>query len=842
MLWQRVKNNLQTKPSFWKARRFFSEKVFFSFFKHIYRIRFNYREEKISSNILKRTLTSLLLNIIYAVFFVAVFEFLYKISPYKIPFQITENEVGLLISTIIIVSGVFLGLYFTAISAIAGNLFMRATEDLQNLFIRERKGRQYIRTLVLTTVIGIFYLLVRAFSYSISPLGPIVITLLALYSVIRFMTLGSQTFYFIHPIEASATITGDAAYSIQNATVNGFGWDKSFLQSHYKKQAERALNTLNSLISFGIDVIKLSEEQLVTIARYAGGLLDYYFDEKDKIPTESHWYKRKFQFQNWIFADSSELMLALNTGTSLSPKSIKDRTWFEKECIDIILRLFNYFIKKRQWESAHVCIEILVSVTEKIGSDFYDDIGGLVIAKVQDAIEKSAISLNPTNKEGEKGQLALIDGLGMLGIAALLGLLRYVDKRDSEKVVLEIKAIDWTKDNSIYLSDLPGKMLSSLESTAREYKTERIIEKRRISPEWYLITITVQQYLFEIKKYYEFIKTLHQDLFQKNVERLIKEKKFLPAAHLIERWLEFTNKLSVCGWRLQKLIEDCAKLKKVKDLSWVEIDFSKEKKLVESFDKRAVDKLIYLLPMLTQLPETDLQDLPDHFGQAYTFGVEACYQACHDNDTERFKKIFPAVFLGALSAHDSTRKNVQGWAQDSQIIFSSEPLEDLLSLSGFAKLYSELYENAELWETCENAWNNYLDNTNAKDVIGFLVETAKYRDSKFMIMPKAMLRSNWDINFRRKLVEMNLISDPLEDHLSRRDRSINHTSPIIRVIGRYGDLLPADPRNIFFITYLSKHPSAQDTEFSDRRDLEQRIEEETASTENNQQEHDEDSE
>ncbi|GAJ17298.1 unnamed protein product, partial [marine sediment metagenome] len=139
MSWRHFKNNLQSKSSFWKARSFFSKKVHFNFFKQVYTVRFKYREEKISANILKNALFSLVFNSLYAILFVFLFEYLYKIFPYKIPFKMTDSDVGLLVATIVTVTGVFLGLYFTAISVAAGNLFMRATEDLQNLFIRERK-------------------------------------------------------------------------------------------------------------------------------------------------------------------------------------------------------------------------------------------------------------------------------------------------------------------------------------------------------------------------------------------------------------------------------------------------------------------------------------------------------------------------------------------------------------------------------------------------------------------------------------------------------------------------------------------------------------------------------
>ncbi|GAI33578.1 unnamed protein product, partial [marine sediment metagenome] len=259
------------------------------------------------------------------------------------------------------------------------------------LFIREKKGQQYIKTLALTMVIGIFYLALETFGYPVSSIGPILIAILAAYVVVRFISLGSRIFYFLHPIEASATITGDAAYAIQNATAQGFGWGKPYLQNHYREQADYALNTLQSLIDFGVNVVNLSNEQLVTIARYVGGLINYYLVRKKRIPTESYWFKTKPQFQNWILADSSEIILALNTGTPLLPKNIKDKTWFEESSIDVVLKLFRHFVERKEWESAHICLEVLVSVVEKIGQEFYEDTAKLAIEKVDSVIKQIVI-------------------------------------------------------------------------------------------------------------------------------------------------------------------------------------------------------------------------------------------------------------------------------------------------------------------------------------------------------------------------------------------------------------------------------------------------------------------
>jgi len=814
---QRFITYLQSKRAFWKFKRLWESVLSFSFFKYLYRIRFTYREETLFLRLLRESFGNLFLYALLAAFFIFVFEYLASLSPIAIPVIINTQDLGLFISTIVTVSGVFLGLYFTAVSAVAGNLFMRATEDLQNLFVREKKGQQYIKTLALTTVIGVFYLLLRALNYPISPFGPLAVAILAAYAVIRFMTLGFRTFYFIHPIEAGATITGDIAHAIHNATNRGFGWEKPFLQNHYRRQAEYGLATLKSLIRFGIEAVKLSEEQLLSIGRYAGGLLTYYITEKRRISSESLWYKTKPQFQNWILADSTELALALSTGTPLSPKNIKDRTWFEADCVDLVLQLFDHFLSRQQWESAHACIEILVSVMDRIGPELYDDAGRLALAKITAAI-RAALSSTGIPGSLTKERLALVDAYGRIGIAMLIGLFRYIDKRTAQTLVGEIAEIKWTVSD-VYNNSLPGQLVSHLETIARQYQAEYTIEGKTVSPEWYLITLTAQQYLFSLKQYHDFVMSLHTDLYAAMVEVFINDKNFLLAAHLVQRWLEFTSKLGPCDNRLHAFIGECASLRKVHDLPWVVNEPDKERSLVESYNNGAVDKLVQLLPILAGLPQSPEKDLPDYFGQAYTFGVEACYQACLGNDVARFKKLFPVVFYGSLAAYDTTRRQVEGWAPDSQIVFPSEPLEDLLTLSGYARLYSELFANAELWTGCEDTWNTYLAGTDAKGVIRLIVATSDYRDGLFAIMPKAVLRGNWDMALRSKLEEMNLAIDRHGPPFLRTGQGVHHPSPLIRLVAGRSSMLSVDAKAVFLVTYLSRHPGAQGITFRDRWDL-----------------------
>ena len=826
MSWkQRSKNFFEGSAIFWIVRKWSSERIDFPFFSRLYGLRKFGRDQKTDVYVFFGSLPSVVWYIASAGLFILVTQWLGTFLTWDFSTAFTDDHIGLLISTIVTVSGVFLGLYFAALSAVAGGLFMRAPDDLQSIFIRERRGKQYVRIIALTTLIGIFYLFLRTFDYTLSPVGPFILSLLAAYSVVRFLALGTQTFYFIHPTETCAAITGDCSVAINSASVEGYGWRKDYLQNHYRKQAQNALGTLESLVDFGAEALKLSDEQMTVIVRAVAGLLVFYLDKKKRIPSDSFWYRQKVQHKNWILTDAIELTLSLNTGRGLDPNNVKDRIWFEQKCLDIVFKLFDHFISKKQWESAHVCVEVLGVVNEKAGAELYDDVAKTVITRM-DKVVQTVLGASYENADDRIGQMALIDSVGRLGISTALGLLRYVSSHSLEELEREILGIDFKSKKTLYRSEFLGRELAHLEIMVERLKTERAIEGKTISPSWYLLTITGQRYLFALKFYLEFIQTFCANYYKKNADLLIDKNRFEEAAILIERWLEFAYKVDLLVGDFKKLFEACAEFKKVTDLPWPDIDFDKLSAFSEDCGKNAVDTLTRLIPHLSPEVGAFNPDLPDHFGHAYTFGVQGCYEAARDNDLPRLKKILPAIFIAALTAYDTTVKQTQGWQQDSQIAFSSEPLEDLLTLSGYIKLYSELYENPELWGACEAIWSGYLSaNTEPKNFIGLVANLMKYRDGLFTIMPKAIIRTNWDMAFRRKLEEMHLVADRSDALLSGTVEAIRHPSPIIRVTGTYSMISSTDVRNLFLILYLLKDPAAQGIEFGDRQEIERRIQE-----------------
>ncbi|MEY2664628.1 MAG: hypothetical protein RIT04_436, partial [Candidatus Parcubacteria bacterium] len=110
-----------------------------------------------------------------------------------------------------------------------------------------------------------------------------------------------------------------------------------------------------------------------------------------------------------------------------------------------------------------------------------------------------------------------------------------------------------------------------------------------------------------------------------------------------------------------------------------------------------------------------------------------------------------------------------------------------------------------------------LTQEGSEQIVRIIVSTAAYRKGLFMIMPKGLLRTNWEIGFRRKMTEQGLISQ--DDMFGTRDRNrvINHVSKLIRILARRS-IMPVHADDIFFVTYLKGHPVARGIDFPEDRD------------------------
>lgn len=826
------RNNLYRTKLFWQLRKWLNEKPVFLFWVNMFHGHYKIDNAKNYARILQTTIIPFLGAVIYGIFIIIIFESFNKFVPIKSDFFDTGATDSLL-TAVASIMGVFLGLYFAAISSIASNFLVRATQDVRNFFLTAPAGMQYIRTIAITGIVSVFYLFVKTFGHTIHPFGLVFLTLLAAYVIIRFWSVGSSVFNSMEPGSSFPYIMKDIADSIKDVTPPGFQWDRPFLQNHRRRLVTYRLDLLNNLVNFGITELKLPNNQLLIALRHIEIILLIYAQEKGKIPTSSFWYEEKNQFEDWAFANSTNVILALNTGTTIQPKSIKDFLWFEKRNLDVIIKILKKRSEKNDISTIYQGCEKFNSVTSIYAQNLDEPALKLFFEKFEDIFLNTKLE-KEKDPVAQKEQLAFIETQGRLATSAVLGLIRHLDEQTCDKISNNISELNWGSSNKdfIYSADFPSAILPRLEEIAENLENEKLIEDKIISPKWYIKTLCLQKYLYTLQKCFDYLKALHDNYFQPKLKKLLVENQFLLAAHLLLTWSEFSNKYSKLVDSMRKQVESCNKIHLVKDLPFPDFDFDQEEKNASDRESDISNKMILLLPKLKDI-ETEA-DLPDYFGQALTIGLETCYKACKEGNIEKLKGTFPIIFNASLDAHNKIRKKVENWDRDdSKIIYSTEPIANILELSGYILLYSELYQNAELWNFAKRIWNDYLQVVDAKQAIQFIVAVAGYRSSLYVIMPQAFLRTNWQMDFSRKMKEHGLPVFPDDRYYGRR-KKIDHPSPLIRVITKWGGLTAFSAQEVFFAIYLSNNPAAEDIVFPDKRELKEEIEKENEKNESDE--------
>ncbi|MCY3930389.1 MAG: hypothetical protein OXH70_01600 [Acidobacteria bacterium] len=147
------------------------------------------------------------------------------------------------------VTGVFIGLYFTAISVVASTAYDNVPPELRSVLIADRVGTFYLRVVGFTGAACLFALGALALGYSLGAGSAAAFTLLGGGSILSFLPLGRRVFRFFDPDTVTALLERDIVAAVD--TVAGAGTlasDRSF-QAHHQKVAAGKLAAWEELVS-----------------------------------------------------------------------------------------------------------------------------------------------------------------------------------------------------------------------------------------------------------------------------------------------------------------------------------------------------------------------------------------------------------------------------------------------------------------------------------------------------------------------------------------------------------------------------------------------------------------
>lgn len=732
--------------------------------------------------------------------------------------------------TIVSISGLFLGLYFTAISVVVSSVFSRITPNIRNLILHEKVGDRYIDILSLLISSCIWILGCRAFGYCPGVLVWVFVLLASCYGVFCFVKLGKRIFSFFDITALRGTVFYELLRYVRLATVDGYRFRDRNFQAHYQKLAAGSINQLASLVNVAQKDKHLKAGSLSSVLSEIVISLSSYVGRKRCIPTDSYWYPRIHKHKDWFLTDYSSLELALTTGTQIRPDEVPDRYWLETRAYGIILDTIDSLLKSGQKQDLEVVYAIMNTAWdyfETLGKEMEVVAGIEFLSKIG---ERFSRNLSAKDEKNINLKLALVEIWCLSLISLALGFINMIPRVTTKYIHQAIDGFKWDNEKYIYAKRVPFRLLESFEGLKEKLLFEKSVSGKIITPAWYIKEIIAVEYSEILSECIQKLLLKSQEVFLDTSDRYIKDGETLFAACVASRGLEIGNKLNAHYGTLKEVITGLNEFSIQESINWPEWDWDTIENGIREINTGSKTTLAKCLPGLSILEKGD--KLPDFFGQAYNNVSQACYDSLAQNDSKTFSECFGLLLFGSIQAHHKIRNKLIELKRTHVLELCFEPFLDLIDLSGYAIIYSEFHANPKLWMECKKVWDGYfksLDNQTGAAKYIFGIFEIKQLPS-FSISSPDLLRTRWQMVMNSKFREAGLIDDMFGGgRLFGSSPTVRHESPLIRVLcrGRYEPMETAG--EIFMVQYFIRHEAAKGLEFTDRQGFIERIEKESKS-------------
>lgn len=726
--------------------------------------------------------------------------------------SVSSGAYDVLLEAVAGVTGVFLALYFTAVSTVAASVYFNVPHDIRALIVRDRLGNLYVMGVAFTMALAVLLLIAHALTGRAYELGPPVIGIFAAFSIFAFIRLGQRAFYLADPTALAGTLTYDFTSWFKRATDDGWRWQDPSFQEHYRQRAQQTIASLSSLLAIAGDQPHLRGSSERQLTGQVSILLRRYLTFRDRVPTKSRWFGERYEHKQWYLTDSTELDSATATSSALQPKTIPDICWVEDGLIAPLVDLVEGDLAHEDFEGAYVVLGRLEPVWTGLGERWATGDASRWTATLTGRIATPLASAGKPRVASRPAFIpAIWDALAMLPLAAELGFHRNVTARSVSDLTMELESTDWSKAKAPYRVGVPRPVVTVLEDmqAGRSFEDAVGAPGPTRTPNWYVRELALNTYERNFQEQVTVLIDLLSEWYPSTAKQLTAANMPDAVGAVLSRGIEVVWKLErhVAEW--EQIASDLRSGPLLVDLMRPEWDWDAIKAKVTALRTQLLRQLSQSIPHQA-VRERD-PEIPDYLGEAVHRVGEAAFEALGENNDELFAQLFPTYFLGVLVVVDRIKPQVTGWRPQVAVTAIAEPVVDALDMSGYALVFSELHGNPKLWEVCETAWRGYLDGDAGNDRLAMVAAMHNHQCHVFAITHRATDRTRWQMAANSILAGL----PRAQSAEWYREGEVQHDSALIRRIAPHGDPMSSafHASDIFIVSFLSKLSGGESLDF-----------------------------
>lgn len=704
---------------------------------------------------------------------------------------------GTLVGAVVGAEAAFLGLFYTTVGVIASTTYNGVPAEIRSLFVRERTSVIYVRSVAVALLMGLALLTMPLVSHY----QPHVLTVAAFavitgFSVLSLVHLGTDLFSFFDLSAISFPLRRRFLHAVKSATASGRAVPGEVQQRAAHARAAGVLRVYGQLTEL---IAKRDVAEARAPERIALQLLGCWQDMaevKSAIPSKSQWFSPAPRHPNWLTLDQERLSLALATGASIQPDTGPDPLWAEKLISRSLARLLPVLSGPDGWDRA---IRIVDQASELV----YQLSGNLRIEEARLLRRTLSRYLRETAAGPEAGdpgpgsdwdafRLAIAEREVIVFTRFWLGLTAGMASTGAQQIAAAFdEAVDTA--GGPYRSGAPPRLLQQLEEFAAGIEFERHTERQRITPRWWvhhvagrtlaqILVTTTTDFFDDVQD--ELISTLALGSGQ---DASLATMKILSCLELVR---QLAGQLPTAHASLAAL----GSLRHVPSDDELWPDGTLPDRVPAALEHQLDLKLAETIPQLGY--RTRDSTGPDLFGQGYRRLFDAAFQAILDGEAGRARQLALVVIPLADRARVRLSGDLASERARNQAIFGSEPIIDMMELSGLALLMSEVSPPG-IWPEVKAFWDETLSDSTGPARAGQMSAALGVHESLFALTSGGIGRTGRLQALAGALIKHGVIWPT--------------PNPVIAVFDPHGMGIPmADLADLFMAEYLKKRPDMDD--------------------------------
>jgi hypothetical protein len=397
----------------------------------------------------------------------------------------------------------------------------------------------------------------------------------------------------------------------------------------------------------------------------------------------------------------------------------------------------------------------------------------------------------------------MADAICFLPLRILVAYRAALQQRTPQTTKERLERLQWDSAECIYKSGFIADELRQLEWLLPRIRLESEVEGSIRTPLWYQQDIVSKSQAENLSGSVGAIVNTGGKFFQDWSDRLVKQGRPWGSAAVLSRNLEYLNKLGNHLSFFKASSDALAAGRRLKDLPWPEVKpecwIAAAQKFRETLVRAGARHIVLL--SASQKPE----GVPDYLGQFVHETGENLFDALLDRRAGAVRALIRPYLTGTLVLFEQMKPSVPKpdvWTEQ-KLQIAAAPVLDILELSGYGKLFAELYSDDQLWTAVSSVWDRLLDKR--PRILTWLAAIITGGIPRFQLPHRGLMRTTWSMRVQQELTKLPQRDSGRGGFGDIFGADVVHSSPLVRYCARYDF---HNGRDIFAALYLSKHSSA----------------------------------